>query len=214
MKILVQLSLSAEAQQGEALLKFLDEILVGTRSYDGCLGVEVLTDVTSDQVLLLEWWDQKESFDRYMTWRVERGDFQTLQSFLIKPPGMKFLTPQNDLLAAVRQASARWVRAFNSGDAEGCTQQYSEDAVMQVKPFGTYTGHTEIKAFWTNLVAQGFKDVEYMDPRYEVLDDKTVKLSSHWKMNKAQGFISEELWRLHDDGRAYLIHDAFEVDGE
>ncbi|WP_395374697.1 antibiotic biosynthesis monooxygenase [Marinicella sp. W31] len=211
MCLLVEFTLSVDNSQTGALLDFLDSILDDTRRYDGCSGVEVFTSMADHQMILQERWNDKEAFDKYMSWRVDKGDFQLLQTFLTAPPEISFLTQKNRLMAAVREASLRWRAAFNSKNPKGCVQQYATDAVMQVTPFGSYEGHDAIEAFWTQLVAQGYRNVEYIDPKYEIIDETTVKLSSHWKMNKAQGYISEELWRLDEQGRAYLIYDAFEV---
>ncbi|MDV3352988.1 isochorismatase [Leptothoe sp. LEGE 181152] len=122
--------------------------------------------------------------------------------------------PQNStLLTAVNEASSRWKMAFNTGDAAGCTAQYEASAIMQAIPFGTFTGHAEIQAFWQQLIDDGFSDVEYIEPKIEVLDATTAVLSSKWKMNKAHGVIHKELWVLQADGTAKLKEDRFEAQG-
>ncbi|MGB1238824.1 MAG: YybH family protein [Pseudomonadales bacterium] len=115
------------------------------------------------------------------------------------------------LLAAVQQASQTWKNAFNSGDAAGCAAQYESDAVMHARPFGTFTGTAEITAFWQQLIDGGYSDVEYIEPKLEVVDEQSVLLSSGWKMNKAAGVIHRELWVLQSDGSAKLREDDFEA---
>lgn len=115
------------------------------------------------------------------------------------------------LLDAVEAASQRWKNAFNSGDAAGCAAQYEADAVMHARPFGTFTGTEEIQGFWTQLIADGFADVDYIDPKLEVVDDSSVLLTSGWKMNNAGGVIHKELWVLQADGTAKLREDDFEA---
>ena len=110
---------------------------------------------------------------------------------------------------ATRLASRQWQAAFNAGDAAGCASCYEETAVMVAEPFGTYTGRAEIQAFWEKLIADGFKDVNYVDPKLEVLDDRSACLSSGWTMNNARGVITKELWVLQEDGRALLREDHF-----
>ena len=117
------------------------------------------------------------------------------------------------VLAAVNQASAAWKAAFNSGDAAGCAAQYEADAVMHARPFGTFTGTAAIQAFWQNLINDGFAEVDYIDPKIEVIDADSAILSSGWKMNKAKGVIHKELWVLQDDGTAKLREDDFEAQG-
>ena len=117
------------------------------------------------------------------------------------------------LLQAVQDASERWKNAFNSGDAAGCAGQYEADATMHARPFGTFTGTEEIQAFWTKLIADGFAEVAYLDPKVEVLDAERALLSSGWEMNKARGVIHKELWVLQEDGTAKLREDDFEATG-
>ena len=119
----------------------------------------------------------------------------------------------NSLLEAINVASNKWKDAFNSGNASECANQYEENAVMNAKPFGTFTGRNEIQAFWQNLIDDGFTDVEYIDPNIEVIDATNAVLSSDWKMNKASGVITKELWVLQPDGTAKLREDNFEVKG-
>jgi len=117
------------------------------------------------------------------------------------------------LLDAVQAASERWKNAFNNGDAAGCAAQYEADAVMQARPFGTFTGTEAIQGFWTQLIAEGFSEVEYINPKLEVIDETSVLLTSGWKMNKAGGVIHKELWVLQEDGSAKLREDDFEAQG-
>ncbi|GAA3928256.1 isochorismatase family protein [Litoribacillus peritrichatus] len=118
---------------------------------------------------------------------------------------------QERLVAAAKAASQQWQKAFNAGDAEGCADQYQADAVMNAIPFGRYEGREDILSFWRNLIKDGFKDVEYISPSFEVLDTKRVLLKSQWKMNNAGGVIHKELWVLQEDGSCKLAEDDFEV---
>lgn len=115
------------------------------------------------------------------------------------------------VLKALKDASERWKTAFNTGDAEGCASHYESNAVMTAKPFGTFKGTEEIMAFWKNLIDDDFSDVEYINPKVEVIDENSAVLSSGWKMNKAKGVITKELWVLQSDGTAKLRIDEFEA---
>jgi ketosteroid isomerase-like protein len=115
------------------------------------------------------------------------------------------------LLTAVKQASERWQTGFNSGNAAQCAAQYEADAVMDARPFGRFEGHEQIQAFWQQLVDDGFAEVEYIEPQFEVVDDNSVLLTSKWKMNQAHGVIHKELWCLQADGSAKLREDDFEA---
>lgn len=120
---------------------------------------------------------------------------------------------ESTIRAAVEAASRRWQDAFNGGDAAGCAAAYEEDAVMNASPLGTYSGRADIETFWSKLIADGYRDVEYIDPTIELLDGRSAILSAGWRMNKAHGIITRELWVLQADGTALLREDDFEVRG-
>ena len=117
------------------------------------------------------------------------------------------------VLNAVNKASTQWKSAFNSSDAAGCSAQYEKTAVMHARPFGTFAGTSEIQGFWQKLIDDGFSNVEYLDPKIEVIDAESAILTSGWKMNKASGVIHKELWVLQKDGTAKLREDDFEAKG-
>jgi ketosteroid isomerase-like protein len=120
---------------------------------------------------------------------------------------------EDKLLEAVAKAQIKWVNAFNAGDSLGCANSYEEDAVMNAKPFGTFKGRTEIQGFWTKCIEDGLSEVDYIDPQIEVIDETSAILTSKWKMNKAHGVITKELWILQSDGTALLREDNFEAQG-
>ncbi len=117
------------------------------------------------------------------------------------------------LLDAVKLASATWMQGFNTQNAALCAAQYAADAPMLARPFGEFVGREAIQAFWQNLIDQGYCDVEYTSPEFKVLDEKSVLLTTAWKMNKAHGVVHKEIWILQDDGTAKLVDDEFEVLG-
>ena len=117
------------------------------------------------------------------------------------------------LLNAVKLASATWMQGFNTQNAALCAAQYAENAPMLARPFGEFVGTEAIQAFWQNLIDQGYADVEYTSPKYKVLDEKSVLLTTEWKMNKAYGVVHKEIWVLQADGTAKLVDDEFEVLG-
>ena len=115
------------------------------------------------------------------------------------------------LLDAVNKASTQWKFAFNSGNAVACAAQYESTAIMEAKPFGTFVGTENIKSFWQKIIDDGFSDVEYLEPKIEVVDETSAILTSGWRMNKAKGIIHKELWVLQEDGQAKLREDYFEA---
>ena len=118
---------------------------------------------------------------------------------------------KNELIAATIDASERWKSYFNRGDAAGCASMYEEGAKMVATPFGAFTGRQEIEAFWQDIIDQGFADVAYIEPDIDQVDETSTVLTSGWKMNKAQGVITRELWVTQADGSMRLREDHFEV---
>ena len=115
------------------------------------------------------------------------------------------------VLEAINTASTQWKLAFNAGNSSGCAEHYEKDAVMHARPFGTFTGTTEIQRFWQQIMNDGYANVEYIDPKIEVVDETSGMLTSGWKMNKAEGVIHKEHWVLQEGGIAKLREDDFEV---
>ena len=118
---------------------------------------------------------------------------------------------KNDLYSRTIEASEKWRAFFNRGDAAGCASLYEENARMIAAPFGTFDGRPAIEAFWQNIIDQGFADVTYTDPEIEQVNETATVLTSSWKMNKAQGVITRELWVVQDDGSMRLREDHFEA---
>ncbi|WP_299005373.1 SgcJ/EcaC family oxidoreductase [uncultured Shewanella sp.] len=112
---------------------------------------------------------------------------------------------------AVAAASKAWKDAFNAGDAAAAAALYEEDAIMVVKPFGTYKGRQAIQSFWENIIENGYKDVIYSNTNTRILDNNSARVSSDWRMNNAQGVITNELWVIQADGTARLKEDHFEI---
>ncbi|MDA5556397.1 nuclear transport factor 2 family protein [Shimia sp. MMG029] len=117
------------------------------------------------------------------------------------------------LSTAVATASRAWRDAFNAGDAAAAAALYEADAIMVAKPFGTFEGREAIEAFWQNLIENGYDDIVYANTITKVIDTSlsAAQVSADWKMNNAQGIITNELWVLQPDGTALLREDHFEV---
>ncbi|CUH52930.1 YybH family protein [Shimia marina] len=117
------------------------------------------------------------------------------------------------LSTAVATASRAWRDAFNAGDATAAAALYEEDAIMVAKPFGTFEGRDAIQAFWQNLIENGYDDIVYTQTTTQVVDQSlnAAQVSAQWRMNKAHGIITNELWVMQPDGTALLREDHFEV---
>ncbi|GLO63132.1 hypothetical protein MACH09_36400 [Vibrio sp. MACH09] len=121
---------------------------------------------------------------------------------------------ENTVLDACKEGIALWQQAFNSQNAAGCAAQYTQDSIMNARPFGEFKGREAIESFWQNIIDQGFADVEYEDVEWQPHPEGGYILTSSWTMNKAFGVVHREHWVIEEDGCARLISDDFEVQGE
>lgn len=120
----------------------------------------------------------------------------------------------NKILEACKAGIAMWQDAFNRQNAEGCADQYNEQCIMHARPFGTFKGKESIQAFWQEIIDQGFAEVNYTEVKWTPINDDGYILTSNWTMNKGFGVVHREHWVVETDGKARLISDDFEVQGE
>lgn len=103
-----------------------------------------------------------------------------------------------------------WVENFNKGNIQGCIDAYVDDAQMLIKNVGEFNGKEAIGSFWNDLTKKA-NHIEYSNTKIEVIDEKTVHLSSDWKMNIAEGIITLEEWVKQEDNTWKLTQDEFEI---
>ena len=118
------------------------------------------------------------------------------------------------ILNAVNDGLRRWVSAFNAGDVEGCVALYEANAVMHAKPSGTFTGTEEIRAYWQMVIAEGFGEAEFIEPKFEVIDETKVLVTGGCRMDQISGVVHKDIWVLQPDGTAKIRVDDFEMLGD
>jgi len=93
MSCTVLLEVTAQAGKGQDLLGVFASILGDTRAYDGCQGVDVVVnDDEAENIVLIESWDSRAHYEKYLAWRQERGDLDSLGSLLAGPPSIRFFS--------------------------------------------------------------------------------------------------------------------------
>ena len=76
----------------------LHETLAATRAFDGCLSVEVLTDIADKtHIVLLERWDSVESDAAYRSWRATPDGASPLGAILAGAPRLTRCALQPDI---------------------------------------------------------------------------------------------------------------------
>ena len=75
-------------------LRVVDETLVATRAFPGCLGVEVTADVKDPaHVVVVESWASVEDDSAYRAWRATPEGRSELGTVLVAAPVLTVLTP-------------------------------------------------------------------------------------------------------------------------
>ena len=90
MAVKVILEVKAKPGTGNELVGFFRSILPETRAYEGCTGVETLQNSDdADTVVVLEEWDSREQYEKYLAWQRERGVSDRLKQALAEPPSVR-----------------------------------------------------------------------------------------------------------------------------
>ena len=90
MTVRVILEATAKPGTGNDLVAFFRSILPQTRAFEGCRSVETLQNSDdADNVVLVEVWDTREHFERYLAWRQEGSTGEQLGQAVAKPPSIR-----------------------------------------------------------------------------------------------------------------------------
>jgi quinol monooxygenase YgiN len=90
MSINVILEVQSKPETIEELKSTFEAILPDTRSYDGCISVEVIINQDDPlNVILLEVWETREHQEKYIQWRAETGALEALGAMLSQPASIR-----------------------------------------------------------------------------------------------------------------------------
>lgn len=88
------LDLHCKPEVAEEFKKGLAGILPDTRAYDGCQNVLVTVDNDdANHVVILETWDSRAHYEKYLNWRKETGALDSVGEALTQPPTWTYLDP-------------------------------------------------------------------------------------------------------------------------
>ena len=90
MGTLVILEAIAKTESVRELEEFLKRHLPDTRSYDGCQEITSYLNEDGKTVVIVEHWDSKEDYQKYLAWREETGVFADLGALLDHEPTIRF----------------------------------------------------------------------------------------------------------------------------
>ncbi len=87
----VLLEVQVKPECVEEVKAFLKEVLPDTRAYAGCQSIDIYGNLDeSNNLVFYERWDTREHYQKYLNWRTERGDFESLSSKLAGPPSIRY----------------------------------------------------------------------------------------------------------------------------
>ncbi len=87
----VSVILEATVKEMDAFEAFLLKVLPATRSYEGCEGLTVHRNLDEPaNVVLIEHWESRPHYDKYLAWRDETGVLGQLAALLEGPPNIRF----------------------------------------------------------------------------------------------------------------------------
>ena len=92
MSVMIIVDANLKAENVSKAKAFFAEILPGTRSFEGCEGVNIcINSEDPGNLVLVEKWASKEHYEKYHHWREETGVLQQIREFLDGPVKRSFL---------------------------------------------------------------------------------------------------------------------------
>ena len=89
----IRVILEVQVKQGSeaAAMKYFRDALPDTRSYAGCRHIDMAENTEKPgNLLLVEEWDSRPHYEKYLAWRTETGFVATLGGMLAGPPSIRY----------------------------------------------------------------------------------------------------------------------------
>ncbi len=91
MSVTIILEIKAKPGTSSEIIDNLREVLPDTRRYDGCLGLKTYQNQENpDVIVLVEEFESREKYSKYLSWRQNTGVFDKLASKLQEPPSIRY----------------------------------------------------------------------------------------------------------------------------
>lgn len=90
LSLIVTSELSIHPAKVEEFLALVNDGLEVSRSFSGNLGFDIYVEKEKPAtVFFIEQWESPEHFQRYYLWRLDRGDFESLEPYFSSPPVLR-----------------------------------------------------------------------------------------------------------------------------
>lgn len=93
MTTLVALECKARSDSVDTLIGFMQKHLPDTRNFEGCQDITAYLGEDGLSVIMVEHWDTKAHYEKYLAWRQETGVFADLGAMLDGEPSIRFFEP-------------------------------------------------------------------------------------------------------------------------
>jgi len=91
MSILVIADLNLKPERLEDFTVFMENYLPHTRGYDGCNELTIHKNQDDPtNLVIVEDWDSRQIYEKYLVWRTERGDMEKLEPFFVGEPTIRY----------------------------------------------------------------------------------------------------------------------------
>ena len=87
----VILEFQAKPDCVEKVRDFLKAALPDTRAFDGCMTLHVVQNQEDPTgIVIIEQWETRPQYEKYLAWRTERGDMDTFGAMMAGEPNIRF----------------------------------------------------------------------------------------------------------------------------
>ncbi|MCZ6866420.1 MAG: putative quinol monooxygenase [Candidatus Binatia bacterium] len=91
MSVLVLLEMNAKSGSAADIKNWLRDELHHTRGFDGCNSITFHSNQDDpNNMVFVEDWDSRQQYEKYLAWRVERGDIEKLMGWLGGEPSIRY----------------------------------------------------------------------------------------------------------------------------
>lgn len=92
LRMITTLTLEFSMKTGKQpeFLNLLNDALVATRAFDGCIKVDTFAETDGTSVFLLEQWETRKQQETYSQWRLDNGLMELIEPYLSGPPVRKY----------------------------------------------------------------------------------------------------------------------------
>ena len=91
MSVTVLLEVQSKPENLAELKSAFKNTLPDTRAYEGCHGVDVIGNQDdSCNFVLIQKWDSRQHYEKYLGWRTETGALEALRAMLAQPPSVRY----------------------------------------------------------------------------------------------------------------------------